>query len=84
MNERRVCGKLQVDKTDEGREGGEIGSFVGIGDAYFVTNTQSVAIQAGVNVQHVIETAAVGFGYLPTCVTRLDVIIGASLRARLR
>ena len=66
----------------EGKRG--TSSFVGIGDANLFTNAQSVAIQARVEVQHTIETTAVGFGNLPTCVAGLDVIVGAALRARLR
>lgn len=62
----------------------ETSSFVGVGDADLLTNAQSVAVQAGVKIQHVIETATVGFGNLPTCVPGLDVIIGAALRTGLR
>jgi len=55
--------------------------FVGVGDTDLLTNAQSIAIQAGVNVQHAIETAAVSFGNLPACIARLDIIVGAPLGA---
>jgi hypothetical protein len=56
-----------------------VSSFVGVGDADLLAGAQSVAIQAGVNVQHAIETTAVGFGNLPACIARLYVIVGAAL-----
>ena len=58
-----------------------IGLFVGVGDTDLLTRAQNVAIQAGVNVQHAIETAAVSFGDLPARIARLDIIVGAALRA---
>lgn len=68
-------------KVERGKRGS---SFVRIGDADLFTDTQSVAIQAGVKIQQMIETAAVGCGNLPTCVPGLDVIVGAALRTSLR
>ena len=59
-------------------------SFVGIRDADLLTNAQSVAIQAGINIQHAIETAAVGFGNLPASIARFDVIVGGALRTGFR
>jgi hypothetical protein len=74
-----------VYKADEGQVRKIwVGSFVGVGDADLFTNAQSVAVQTGVNVQHAIETAAVGFGNLPACIAGLDVIVGGTLRAWLR
>ena len=58
-----------------------VGSFVRVGDADLFTNAQGVAVQTGVDVQHAIETATVGFGNLPACVTGFDVVVGGALRA---
>ena len=54
--------------------------LVRVGDADLLTNAQSVAIQAGINVQHPIKIAPVGFGNLPTCIAGLDVIVGTAFR----
>ena len=72
----RECEKVQVYNGTR-----RMSSFVGVGDTYLLTNAQSIAIQAGVNVQHAIETTAVSFGNLPTCIAGLDIIVGAALEA---
>ena len=87
MNERRDprWERVQVHRADEKWEGKRgTGLFVRVGDADLLTNAQSVAIQAGIKVQHAIETATVGLGNLPACIARLDVIVGAALRASFR
>jgi len=66
------------------REKRENDSFVGVGDANLLTNAQGVTVQAGVNLQHTIEAAAVGLGNLPACIARLNVIVRAALRASFR
>lgn len=80
-----MCGKVRIYKADErGKRKRRMNSFVGVGDTDLLTNPQSIAIQTGIIVQHAIETAAVSFGNLPARITRLDIIVGATLRAGFR
>jgi len=80
-----VCEKVQVYKADgKWKRKGRESLFVGIRDADLLTNAQSVAIQAGINIQHTIETAAVGLGNLPARIARLDVIVRGALGASFR
>ena len=72
---------MEVHKADEK---GRTGLFVRVRDTDFLTNGQSVAIQARVKFQHAIETAAIGLGNLPACIAGLDVIVGAALRTSFR
>ena len=87
MNEKRDprWERVQVHRADEKWEGKRgTGLFVRVRDADLLTDAQSVAIQAGIKVQHAIEIATVGLGNLPACIARLDVIVGAALRASFR